>query len=399
MKITTGIFLSLCLLSPLQASTWNLKHILKNAREHSPLTKALHYEKLSLEAKNRADTAGEPFHVAAEGTRAYPIEGEDGMEYAVGLGKKIALPGVLEEERRITQLSNEAEMTEKKRLLLNLENSLKYSYHQHCIDRENYQSFKRSYLEFVKLYKKKEKAYQYQEISRMELVQLETEMNRLKAQLQSLRMKQEISRRKVLILGNIPNSSTTLSCRDTYPIRRTIPLAKSLSLSKEAYEKRLQSTRESIKRYARPLDSVETYGRYSNELDVDKYTVGVLIPLGFTSKRNEEERAAAMYKNSAIRYEYEQQLRQKRSQLMQLRSELKSHALMVEALQKNVHDYTRKLFPLSKKSFELGEISVLEYLINRQRLYQIQQAVYAEKEAYYATLFRLYTVNETKEEQ
>ncbi|QOR61967.1 TolC family protein [Sulfurovum sp. ST-21] len=391
---------ALLLMQGLYASTYTLDRVLESTKKHGVLTKAQYYERLSLEAKNRADTAGDPFSLTAEGTHAAPHLDKSGTEYSIGLSKKIMMPGVLSQEQRITQLSNDAYMLEKEMELLDFENGLKNLYHQYCLDVQNYRSFRASYLDFVKLYKKKQKAYLYQEISKMELIQLETEKNRLNAQLQALKMQQSISRRKLLILGSIPEKETVVfSCQDMYPVRRKVDYTKSLSLSKKAYKKRIQSTEETLKRYSRAIESIDTYAQYTNELDTERYSIGISIPLNFTSRRFEEERAAAMYKNSALQYKFEQHMRQKQSALMELHSQLQSHALMIDALRKNEYDYTKKLFPMVQKSFDLGEISVLEYLMNRQKLYQIRQAIYAEKEAYYTTLFRLYTISETKDKK
>ena len=380
------------------ASTYTLKEIMKTVKEHGSLTKSMHYEKLSLDAKNRADGAGDPFAVMGEGTRANPVLGKGGMEYSVGVSKKVMLPGVIEQEQHIRALENDAYMLEKEKRVLLFENDIRLRYHQHCLDAQNYRSFMANYNDFVTLYRKKEKAYRYQEISKMELIQLETEKNRLYAQLHALRMQKEISGEKVKILGDLPQkASTVFLCSDMYPIRSDTSKRGTFALSKEAYEKSIQSTKEKIKRYSRSIDTVDTYMQYTNELDVDRYSIGISVPLNFTSRRNEEERVAAMYRNSAIKYEFEQKLKLKQARLMQLRSELKSHAEMIFAWQRNLHEYQTKLFPMVRKSFDLGEISVLEYLMNRQKLYQMKEELYRQKEAYYSTLFRLYTVSETKD--
>jgi len=134
-------------------------------------------------------------------------------------------------------------------------------------------------------------------------------------------------------------------------------------------------------------------------LDVDKYTVGLSIPLNFTSAKSEEERAAAMYQNSAISFKHEQTMTEKKSLLAQFRSQLKGKALMVKTLKRNYQDYQKNLLPLIKKSYDLGETSVIEYLLNRQRSYQLRQEIYATKKAYYNTLFKLYTISEKKDQK
>ena len=338
--------------------------------------------------------------MTGEGVHADPKEGDSGTEYSVGISKNVMLPGVLDQEMRIRRLLNEASLLEKSLNLIAYENRLKALYHRHCLTMQMVETFKKSYRDFVKLYEKKEKAYRYQEISKMELIQLESEKERLKAQLEALKMQAEATKEELTILADLPrNSGVAFYCQDLYPIREPVKFADPFAVSKRAYEKRLQSTKESLDRYSRSFDSVDTYLQYTNELDIERYAVGASIPLNFTSDRYEEERAAAMYRKSALDYEFAQRMRQKRSTTARLLSQLKSDALMLRALQKNEEALTTRLFPLVQKSYDLGEISVLEYLMNRRKLYEIRQELYETKADYYTTLFALYTTIETKDEK
>lgn len=392
------IVLSLFLMQTGYASTYTLDKVLRSAGQNSALSKALQQEVLALEARNQANTASDPIEVFGEGTKAYPDTGIQGNEYSVGISKKFMLGDIQAQEQKITRLSNQAYLLEKEKNILHFKNGLKNIYHQHCLDVQNYRSFKQSYLDLVKLYKKKQKAYEYQEISKRELMQLETEKNRLYAQLQEMQMQQEISKENLLMLSNIKDMKhAKLSCRDMYPIRSDVTLSDTFELSKDAYQKRVQSTQEALKRHSMAFESIDLSVQYSNELDIDKYSVGVSVPLTFSSRRSEHERAAAMYRNSAVSFEFEQSMIEKKSLLSQLRSQLKSHALMVQTLKRNYRNYQKKLLPLIKKSYDLGETSVIEYLLNRQKSYQLRQEIYATKKAYYNTLFKLYTISEKKD--
>jgi len=392
------LVLFLFLMQAGHASTYTLSKVLRSADQHNTLSKALQQESLALEAKNRASTASDPLELFGEGTKAYPNGGGSGNEYAVGVAKKFILGNIQDQEQKITRLSNQAYLLEEERNILNFKNGLKNIYHQHCLDGQNYRSFKQSYQEFVKLYQKKQKAYKYQEISKTELMQLEIEKNSLYAQLQEIKMQQEISKQNLFMLSKIPyTASTKLSCKDMYPIRTQVKLGNTFQLSKEAYDKRVQSTHEALDRYSKSIDSISLSAQYTEELDVDKYTIGLSIPLNFTSGRSEEERAAAMYQNSAISFKHEQTMTEKKSLLSQMRSQLKSNALMVQTLKSNYQNYKKNLLPLIKKSYDLGETSVIEYLLNRQRSYQLRQEIYATKKAYYHTLFKLYTLSEKKD--
>jgi len=394
------VFLSFLIIQTAYASTYTLDNILKSAAQNNTLSKALQQETLALESKNRANTASDPLALYGTATKAYPHSGGDGNEYSVGLLKKLMLGSIQEEEQKITRLSNQATLLEKEKGLLSFENGLKNTYHQHCLDKQNHHSFKQSYQEFVKLYKKKEKAYQYDEISKTELMQLEIEKNRLYAQLQEMEMQQEISKQNLFMLSKVYyTASTNLSCEDMYPIKFQVNLGNRFDLSKEAYQKRIQSTQAALKRHSRKLESVDIMAEYNKEIDIDKYSVGLVIPLTFTSKKSEHERTAAMYQNSTISLQYEQMMTEKKSLLAQLKSYLKSNALMIKTLKNNYQNYQKKLLPLIKKSYALGETSVIEYLLNRQRSYQLREEMYATKKAYYNTLFKLYTISEIKDNQ
>jgi hypothetical protein len=354
--IMKQLVLFLLLMQAGHASTYTLSKVLKSAGQNSVLSKALQQESLALEAKNKASTASDPLELFGEGTKAYPNGGGSGNEYAVGVSKKFIFGNIQEQEQKATRLSNQAYLLDEERNILNFKNGLKNIYHQHCLDGQNYRSFKQSYQEFVKLYNKKQKAYKYQEISKTELMQ-----------------------------------------KDMYPIRTHVKLGNTFQLSKEAYDKRIQSTHEVLDRYSNSIDSISLSAQYTEELDVDKYTVGLSIPLNFTSARSEQERAAAMYQNSAISLKHEQTMTEKKSLLSQLRSQLRSNALMVKTLKRNYQKYQKDLLPLIKKSYDLGETSVIEYLLNRQRSYQLRQEIYTTKKTYYHTLFKLYTISEKKD--
>lgn len=384
----------------LHASTLTLKQVLASANKHQTLTKALDQERRSLEAKNLAETSLDPMELYGSGTKAYPIDGrKNGYEYSVGISKILPLGNIQEQDEMINRLNNEAYLLEEERKILSFENSLKSLYHQHCLDYKNYHSFNENYQEFAKLYKKKEKAYRYQEISKSELMQLEIEKNRLYAKLQEMKMIQSISKNKLLILGRIDHAEkTVLSCSDMYPVREFVKLKeRPFTLSKEAYEKRIQSTQTALERYSKPLDSVSLSLQYDQEIDIDKYSVGISVPLSFSGRRSEQERVAAMHKNSAIKFQYEHMMAEKESMFLALKGTLKSSALMVRSLKNDLNRYKKKLLPLIRKSYNLGETSLIEYLLNRQNYHQLKQELFETQKVYYHTLFTLYTLSETKD--
>ena len=392
-------FIILLVVQMSEASSLTLKTILESSNKHNAITKFLKQDALAKQRKNLADTASDPLVLYGEGTLAHPELGDKGYEYAIGISKKFKLGNIQKQEGNIARLSNEASLLESQSSVINFHNTLKNLYHQYCIDVQSYRSFKQNYNDLVKLYKKKQKAYKYHEISKTELLQLESEKNRLYAQLQKMNMMKNINKEKLFMLSKVRYSAKTrLSCKDLYPIRTSAKLKDTFRLSKAAYEKRLASTQERIKRYSHTVESVDVSAEYGKELSFNMYTIGVSVPLSFTSKRSEYEKASAMYRHSALEHGYEQTMREKKSMLSALKTQLKSYAFMVKSVSENYKNYKKSVLPLIQKSYNLGETSVIEYLLNRQKLYALEKEIYMTKKAYYNTLFTLYTISESEKD-
>ena len=396
-------FLVLALLLQLStASTLTLQKVLASAHHTNPLRQSIDQQKLYLHAKNLADTASAPIELYGSGTQAKPLGRDKLFEYTLGLSKNIKLGNTQALEERITQLNNEATLLEADKTLLNFENGIKNLYHQHCLDKRNSQSVQENYNEFVKLYQKKQKAYTYKEISKAELMQLKIEKEHLYGTLQTIIMQQKISKEKLFILGGIYQTPhTSLSCSDLLPIRASVPLAvdTTFRLTKEAHDKRVESTQTTLQRHSKAIDSLNLSVEYAKEFEIDKYTVGVSVPLNFTSRQSEQERVASMYQNASLDLSYQQTMKENKSASQELKNQLKSDVMMITSIQNRLNDYQKTLLPLIKKSYELGESTVIEYLLNRQNYHQLKQALYATQKAYYQTLFTLYTLHEIKDKK
>jgi len=381
------------------AHTVTLKEVMHSSHKHNKFTKSLIQKSLALEAKNQADTASDPIEVFASRGRANPHYGSSGYEYSAGFSKKILFGDIRKKDQKITRLKNQANLLEEEMEIRTFHQAIKNLYHQHCIDVDQYQSLRHNYNDFAKLYRKKAKAYSFQEISKTQLMQLDIEKKRLYAKLKEAKMLQEYSKRFLLSKVHIPyTSKTRLSCRDRYPIKRHIKLPKDqFKLSKEAYNKRIESTKTSLERHNAPIDSIDLVAQYDKELDTDKYTIGLSIPLNFSSKRSEKERVAALYDERSTSLKHEETLHQKKSHIRHIKAKLKNSAMMIFSMQNNIKEYRYKLLPLIKKSYELGESSLIEYLLNRQQYHELKSELYLTQKEYYQALFALYSLIETKE--
>lgn len=373
-----AIITALLVLQVAHASPITLDEILKNAEQRTLMSQAINEEGLSLESKNMAQTETAPLRFNQSLSRANSMH-ISGYEHEISLSKEFKLGNIQSLEQKQNRLNNEAHLIEQEKHLIGFDNRLKNLYHQHCLNGVFVGSFQEGYDKFVTLYSKKERAFQYDEIAKTELLQLELEKNRLQIELENLNRKQESSKKQLLSLTTL-NSTDSLSCQDIYPIVQEVHLdISSFQLSQQAYDKRIESTQVGLNRYAKKLESVEVSMGYTKELESDIYTIGVSIPLNFSSNKSEYERASLMHQSSALSLQNEQAMANKKYQVRELESRLSRDFQSIEAQEQNINHYTNSLLPLMQKSYDYGESSVIEYLLSQQKLHTLQQELLENK--------------------
>ena len=380
----------------LWASQTSLDEILRHAKIPKLLNEKIIQEAQAHQSQTLADTQASP--LTLNHALAYNDGVDDsGVEHAIGLSKEFILGNIQSLEQRQQRLKSEANLLEQQKELISLENQLKNLYHQHCLDDAYLENFQERYNTFGSLYTKKEIAYAQGEIAKTELLQLQLEQNRLKIELENLKDKEQSSREQLLSLTSMAQSNR-LSCQDTYPINANISITQqAFSLSQEAYKKRIESTQAGLQRHAHKIESVEVSLDYSKELVNDIYTIGVSVPLNFSSQKSNYAKAALMHQSSAIALEQTQALTQKAYQLNRLMNRLQRDVKTIHAQEENIQNYTNNLLPLMKKSYDYGESSVIEYLLSQEKLYTLQQTLLEQKKDYYQTLFELYSISEIKD--
>lgn len=384
------------LLSITHAQEVTLHDILQNSEQKELLSQRISQEGLALESKNLADTEIDPLTFNQSLARANGIS-ISGYQHTISVSKNFKLGNIQSLEQQQNRLNNEAYLLEQEKSLLTFDSRLGNLYHQYCLGRSYVNSFEETVDNFSQLYAKKQRAYEQDEIAKTELLQLEFEKNRLQIELENLRTKAQNSKKQLLSLTNF-NENDTLSCQDIYPIKEEVYLrSDAFKLSQEAYEKRIASTQVGLKRYSQKLESIEVSMGYANELDMNIYTIGVSVPLNLSTRKSEYERASLMHQSSALGFQNEQYLANKKNKIQALERTLTQQFQNIEAQKENINYYASTVLPLMKKSYEYGESSVIEYLLSQQKLTTLQQALLKKQKAYYQTLFQLYSMSETKE--
>lgn len=380
-------------------SSITLHDILSKSTMHNPMQEALLEDALAKEAQYKGDHAPEPFTLHGTSGEVKPEFDRHTKEYAIGVSKQIFINDSEALDNDIAHLQMKADTLDAEKKILNFDNGLKELYHKSCIQQENNDAVKKLYDEFETLYAKKEKAYTYGEISKVELFYLKIEKEKLLTQLKETEAMSTLSRETLYQLSGIPTAKdTVLACTDMYPIVGSLSFEDTLfALSSEAYKNRIQSTQKLITRNKNVLDAVDVSLEYTHEVGIEKYIVGVSIPLHLNDKQSEQKRLEALHQSNALEAKYRQNILERHTQLHGLQTELSYQSNVVNRMKKTIHEYQQTLLPLLQKSYAYGESSVTEYILSKQQYYALLQSFYTAQISYYHALFGLYTLSETKE--
>ena len=382
----------------MQAQHIDLNTIISHVRLHHPNYKALEEESLALVAKARAENAREMSALSLGGARAKTDDGDKAGEYSLGLSTLIDLANTRGLALESADLENEATLLERQKALFAFGNQLRDLYHQSCLDKAQLEILERTRDAFERLYRKKAKAYKYQEISKKELLQLKLEKALLEQKVASQKRSYTISKEALLNLTAMPHvAGSELECRDLYPIMASYEIDNEpFILSNLAFEKRMESLDKKYARNSVWLEPVELGATYDDEIDTKRIGAGVSIPLGFTSAKKEQSRIAIMHQKGQLHFTHQGMILEKSARKKRLEAELKRDYDKIQALDANIATYKEQLMPLVEKSFQMGESSVIEYLMGRQKLLDISSELIATKKSYYQNLFTLYTLIETE---
>lgn len=376
-------------------ATISLDELLSSAKQPQQIEEMIEHQFNANESRTLANIQSGPLTLNHALSRSVsPLQ--TGYEHEIGLSKEFKLGDVQALEKRANRLNNQANRLEQQKLLVGYSNQLKNAYHQYCLDQEYQEHFKKRYETFALLYSKKRRAYEQDEISKRELLQIKLEKQNLQSELNRVEQKVSQERQELIGYGSL-GAEDNFSCQDLYPIEGDFSFDDNrFDLTQQAYEKRIQSRQVALERQSKKIDTIELSTGYLRELERDVYTIGISIPLNFTSKKSEYERAALMQESSAIALEKEQTLRNKEYEVKRLVAKLNRNYEQIQAQQQSIEDFKRELLPLVQKSYAYGESTVVEYLLSQQQLRLKEETLLEIKKGYYETLFTLYNISEKR---
>lgn len=377
----------------------SLDEILQKIEYEHPMARSIKTYELAYASENKAKSSRKALMLSTNGAYAKPDFDQDGYEYGIGIEQSFMHPSVKENISKSARNKSDAEILKLKHDFLLLENKIRLLYHINCLDKKTIKQYQASYISFKTLYTKKKKAYEYGEISKKELLQLQIELDRLKSEYIHYANEEKSSYNNLQSKVLLPMfEEKDLSCKDTYSVTEELPLNNiNYSMQEESLDKKIQSAENDFNKHNTLFNSFTVSASYNNEIDTEKFTVGLSIPLNFTSSISEESRAAALHKKSALEHErqglklkrmYEAELLQKR--LLQSFKDIK----LVTSMLKRYED---ELMPLIEKGYRLGEDSAIEYLLSQREVWTYKKDLIQHHKDYYEMLFKLYSVLEIKD--
>ncbi|HUH41984.1 MAG TPA: TolC family protein [Sulfurimonas sp.] len=315
---------------------------------------------------------------------------DNGEEYSVGISQEIAHPFASSSKVVAVQAKSRAiEQGASYALdILTLEVAKKY--HQACISKEISQSLQTLYDEQNESFFKLQKAYEFGEISKKEL--LFNKLDLAKTQ----RSVTTYKRAYITELSNLQEMIDNLDieeleCNDLAKITKEIELKR---VDEHALIKEITYEQNSAKSFYNVYNSTfSTIGYellYEKELDTTRYTFGISVPLDFLSSKAELQRAEYLHKDVSL-------IAKKEYLTLEIQNSLKTSALKLKTLyeefvllEENVLPMSLELKDLAKKSLMEGHSSVLEYLDATRSYSKISLEFQEIKKDYYNELFEFY---------
>ncbi len=381
------------------ASGITLDEIIDKLKYEHPMAKSINAYESVYSAQNNANISRKAIVFNADATLAKPDFDDDGYEYSFGLEQSFINPSVKANILKSSRYKSDAEILKLKYDFLSLQNDVKFLYHVNCLDQKRIKEYKDSYIAFETLYLKKEKAYQYGEISKKEILQLKIELDRLNGNFKNYKNEEKKSRSNLESKILLPAfSDEVLSCSDTYEVSDKLLFSGDKeSMQEQALNKKIQSVSSDFNRYDTMFDSFTLSAQYQDEIDTKRVSFGVSLPLSFTSSVNEKNRAVSMYKQSALEHEKQAVTLKRKSEIEFLQNQLYQSFENIKLVSSMSERYENELMPLIEAGYRLGEDSAVEYLLSKREMWMYKKDLIQHYKYYYETLFKLYSVLEIKD--
>ena len=382
--------LFLVLFISVYASAYNLQEITDSLKSNSK-TKSVNLKRDADIAQNSLLNSYDAPVLGASLSHAEELD-DNGLEYSIGISQDISTPFSFSSKNKATQQSAKAITQEAKHALHLIELDVSSKYYAACTSREMQNRSVQLFKEQGLRYKQLERAYELGEISKKDLLFNKLDLTNLR---QSINRYQLVYLEDFSTLQESVDNLTIdeISCNDILAPNENVELKdihehgelKTLEYKKSA-SKALYKTYDSL------IQSVGYELLYEEELYTKRYTVGLSIPLGGMSSKQEILRVGELSMSSSYESEKEAMKNKILSSSKKLKSKLELIYNELSILQNEILPLNKELLRLSKSALKEGEGTVMEY-IDASRSYSENMLGMLElKKTYYYELFELYKI-------
>ena len=313
-------------------------------------------------------------------------------EYAVGISQTLAQPFASQSKTNMSKMLNASVRQSLKHEIHILESQTISKYYTSCIAKELEEKsqvlLKNQSLSLGQI----KSAYDLGEVSKKDYLFYKLEL---------LKLKQEVNRysRNYLVSlsslnENVDNMQIKeVACNDLVSPVREIDfeaLEEHGEIKELVYQESAASSMYKIS--SETFDSLSYSLEYEKEYEVDRYVLGVSIPLSFATSQKEKQRGAFFHTKMALAEEKDALSAKIQDKRISSSLRLATYYDEYDLLQSEIVPLSEELYKLSEYAYKSGEGSVLES-ISASRAYQenvLQMLVL--KQEYYKEFFDLHII-------
>ncbi len=390
--LSSGIF-SVALLADI-----GYVQLLENYKKTNP--KALNFalEAEVIQAQKKMQTSGTPYEVFASlGQAKDKLGTRSGLEYSFGVGKTFRMPhaneiikSVVDKETKISLLLKEEALITDMYALLNL-------YHQACVQRETVSLYKQFSLQLQELQNKNDRAYELGEISKKDLILWHLQQRRIKLEFEQKKSERLRIFRMLQSKFGSRLKIKNLTCNDLYDFE--------LPRQNRSFENLLEMKRLVLSRDKHEFQSEEYWFHeagvelsYDNELDTERYSASVSLPLEFSvahrksmAQMNQLKKLQDTNEITAFKITKKKKLQAAYVTLAQIYESYNS-------LEGPISEDAITLMDLTLTAYGVGESTAIEVITVQQYVMDILMQLQEQKADFYRELFNYYTLSITGEE-
>jgi len=280
--------------------------------------------------------------------------------------------------------------------MIELKNNIAYVYHEACLNKQQVNAFKEVVQSFELLQRKRQKAYEFGEISKIDLLLLSIELRTIRQEEKNLISQYE--------------QSLELLYKEAYVLQKELPMCQDLkeisswekvnmdeALPIQALQKNMKAAQSLYQRFNSGISPIGLSVGMQQELDTQRITFGLSIPLNFSSGKQEAKRMLALSQTHMLQNRLQVLKKSAKKEGEILGKKLNLAFTNVQNAQETLHLYEQELIPLMAKSYELGESSLIELLLAKREMWKLRETLSKEKRLYYQSLFNYYNLVSSKE--